>query len=83
MFPATYTTYGMAMGHQPETLAASGGLRPAGAERLSACPARVGVAQARRWPGIFVAWMRLRHRDAGSQSVDLERMRAEALPSNQ
>jgi hypothetical protein len=33
MVPIIYTTYGTAMGHQPETLAASGGLKPAGGGR--------------------------------------------------
>ena len=83
MFPAIYTTYGMAMGHRPETLAASGGLRPAGAEGWSARPGRVGVAQACRWLGIFVAWMRLRHRDAGRRPPGPERRRAAAFLSNQ
>jgi hypothetical protein len=83
MLPTVYTTYGIAMGHRPETLAASGGLRSARAEQLSARPGRVGVAQACRWLGIFVAQMRLRHRDAGSQSAGHEPMRAAALSSNQ
>ena len=33
MVPIIYTTYGVAMGHRPETLAAAGALRPAGPRR--------------------------------------------------
>jgi hypothetical protein len=83
MFPAIYTTYGMAMGHQPETLAASGGLRPDGAERLSARPARVGMTPARRWLGIIATRMHLRHRATINQSAGPDRMCAAALLSNQ
>jgi hypothetical protein len=83
MFPAIYTTYGMAMGHEPETLAASGGLRPDGAERLSACPARVDMAPARRWLKFIVTRMRLRHRAMGSQTAGPDPMCAAALLCNQ
>jgi hypothetical protein len=33
MLPVIYTTYGTAMGHQPEVLGESGGLRPLGGGR--------------------------------------------------
>ena len=41
MGPIIYTTYGIAMGQRPETLANSGGLRPAGAEPMRERPVRL------------------------------------------
>jgi hypothetical protein len=41
MGPIIYTTYGIAMGQRPETLANSGGLRPAEAEPMRARPVRL------------------------------------------
>ena len=49
MLPTIYTTYGVAMGHSPETLANSGGLRPTGAEPMRTRPAHVGRARVRAW----------------------------------
>ena len=62
--PVIYTTYGMAMRHHPEVLAASGGLRSIAAERLRARPIRVRVARAYRWFSTLFARVRLRPRTA-------------------
>jgi hypothetical protein len=62
MFPIVYTTYGLAMGHPAETLANSGGLRPAGAEPVRTRPAHVGRALAPAWlhgaVGLVCRWPR-------------------------
>jgi hypothetical protein len=63
MLPVIYTTYGVAMGHQPETLANSGGLRPVGAEPMRTSPARVGIARGRRWLDSVLVRMYLWHQD--------------------
>jgi hypothetical protein len=59
----------MAMRHQPEVLAASGGVRIAGAEQGSKPPARIGVARVCRWLSTVNAQVRLRHRDADSRTA--------------
>jgi hypothetical protein len=82
MGPIIYTTYGLAMRHRPEALAASGGVRPAGAERRRQRPASVGVARARRWLGTVFARVRLRHREADSRTAVAEGMTAAALPTS-
>ena len=49
MLPTIYTTYGLAMGHPPELLADSGGLKPIGTKPLSTRPALVDMVRARGW----------------------------------
>jgi hypothetical protein len=63
MLPTIYTTYGMAMGHQPETLANSGGLRPTGAEPRRTRTADIGLARVRGWLDDAVRRVCPRHRD--------------------
>ena len=82
MVPVIYTTYGMAMGHRPEALAASGGLRPAGAEGWREPPAQIGPAQVCRWIGTVVARVRLRQQDADSRTVGTEGVSASAVLSS-
>ena len=81
MVPVIYTTYGMAMGHRPEVLAASGGVRLAGAERRRESAARIGGARVYRWLCTVFAWMRLRHRDVYSRAADADAISASVLPS--
>jgi hypothetical protein len=83
MMPVIYTTYGMAMRHHPEVLAASGGLGSAGAERIRECPTRVHVARAYCWFSTLFALVRLRPWNAGRRMARAERLRIAALPSNQ
>ena len=54
MVPIVYTTYGVAMGHGPETLAESGGLRPAGAARMRVRTAHGVSVRARSWLAAMV-----------------------------
>ncbi len=82
MVPVIYTTYCMAMGHRPEVLAASGGLRLAGAERRRVPPAQNGVVRVCRWLGTVFAQARLRHRNAYSRTAGADGMSASALPSS-
>lgn len=59
-----YTTYATAMRHRPENLAASGGLQPAGFREPRERRARSGLARARCWLGVVLAWARpLRERN--------------------
>jgi hypothetical protein len=82
MVPVIYTTYGMAMGHRPEVLAASGGVRLAEAERRPEPSARIGVARVCCWLGAVFAQSRLRHRDADSRTAGADGMSAAALPTS-
>ena len=82
MLPVIYTTYGIAMGHRPEVLEASGGLRVAGAEGRGKPPAPISPTRVCRWIGTAVAWVRLRHRDADSRTAGSERVGALVLPSS-
>ena len=82
MVPVIHTTYGMAMGQHPEVLAASGGLRPGGAERLRERPTGVRVERVCRWLRTVFARVHLRHRDAYNQPAGADRMSASALPSS-
>ena len=72
MGPVIYTTYGTAMGHRPETLAESGGLRPAGAERARGRTTQVVVTRAWSWLGAILVRVRLRHRDVDGRAGDIE-----------
>jgi hypothetical protein len=83
MVPVIYTTYGMAMGHRPEALAASGGLRPAAGPRMPAHAGRLRGARVRHWLGIVWVRVRLRHRDADIRTAGAHGMRAAVLPSTQ
>jgi hypothetical protein len=83
MVPVIYTTYGMAMGHCPEALAASGGLRPAAGGRRPTHAARLRSARVRHWLGIIWVRVRLRHRDADTHTAGAHGRRATALPSTQ
>ena len=82
MVPIIYTTYGIAMGHRPEVLAASGGLRRAGAEGWHRPPTPISPARVYRWIGTVVAWVRLRHRGADSRRGGTERVGALVLPNS-
>ena len=71
MVPIIYTTYGVAMGHRPETLASSGGLRPAGkAGRAEVTPALVLLSRARRWLKTLVVHVSGGHRNAVGRTED-------------
>jgi hypothetical protein len=63
MLPTIYTTYGVAMGHPPETLANSGGLQPTGAEPRRTRAADIGLARVRGWLDDAVGRVCLWHRD--------------------
>jgi hypothetical protein len=67
MLPVIYTTYGVAMGHRPEVLSASGGLRPAGAERRRERSAWVGLTRAWTWLGTVAARVHVRLRHTNSR----------------
>jgi hypothetical protein len=82
MVPVIYTTYGMAMGHRPEVLAASGGVRLTEAERRPKPSARIGVARVCRWLCTVFARMRLRHRNVYSRAADADAISASVLPSS-
>jgi hypothetical protein len=86
MMPVIYTTYGVAMGHRPETLAASGGLRPAGgAGSAEAYPAPVLVSRAWWWLKTLVVRVGGRHRNAAGRTEDSEetpRLFERMLPSS-
>ena len=83
MLPVIYTTYGVAMGHRPEVLSASGGLRPAGAERRCERSARLGLTRAWSWLGTVVARLHLRLRHTDSPMAAANGMRVAAPPSTQ
>jgi hypothetical protein len=70
MMPVIYTTYGVAMGHRPETLAASGGLRPAGARRTRERPALVAISRAPCWLEGLLVRIGLRHREVAGPAAD-------------
>jgi hypothetical protein len=72
MGPVIYTTYGIAMGHRSETLAESGGLRPAGAGRGRERTAQVATSRGRSWLDTLLVWVRLRHRDVDGRAGDIE-----------
>jgi hypothetical protein len=78
MVPVLYTTYGLAMGHHPEVLAESGGLRPAACERTL-----VPGGLARRWLVAAMDRVRLRSRVIDTASAGREGMTAPLVPSNQ
>jgi hypothetical protein len=82
MVPVIYTTYGMAMGHRPEALAASGGVRPARAKRRPKPSARIGVTRVCRWLCAVFARIHRRHRDVHSRTADADAISASALPSS-
>ena len=83
MVPVIYTTYGMAMGHRPEMLAASGGLRPAAGGRRPAQAARLRSARVRHWLGSVWVRMRLRPRHTDIPTAGAHGRRAAVLPSTQ
>jgi hypothetical protein len=72
MVPVIYTTYGIAMGHRPETLAASGGLRPAGASSSRERLAQVAVARARWWLETLLVRAGVRHGDLACRTEEAE-----------
>jgi hypothetical protein len=66
MVPVIYTTYGIAMRHQPEVLAESGGLRSAGVGEIrdrTTKPARANTCQ---WLEVVLRRLGLRHREVDS-----------------
>jgi hypothetical protein len=72
MGPVIYTTYGIAMGHRSETLAESGGLRPAGARRGRERTTQVATSRGRSWLDTLLVWVRLRQRDVDGRAGDIE-----------
>ena len=75
-----YTTYGMAMGHRPEALAASGGLRPITREPLSIPQ---GLARVRRSLRAVIARVRQRRSNADATPKVAEVMTVTAIPGDQ
>jgi hypothetical protein len=61
MGPIISTTYSIAMGHRPETLAESGGLRPADAGRAREPMAQVVVSRVWSWLETMLIRVRLQH----------------------
>ena len=82
MLPAIYTTYGAAMGHRPEVLAESGGLRPAGAERTHEPAAWVRGARVRGWLNTILVRVRPWHQTVEGQVTGDEATISLALPSS-
>jgi hypothetical protein len=82
MVPVIYTTYGTAMGHRSEVLAASGGVRPAGGERRPKPSAQIGVIRVCLWLCTVSARMRLRLQDVYSRTADANAISASAPPSS-
>jgi hypothetical protein len=80
MVPIIYTTYGIAMGHRPEVLAASGGLQPAGRGRRCGRPAPVSRGTVWWWLNAVIA--RLRRQDVDGSAAGAQGMRAAVVPSN-
>ena len=70
MLPAIYSTYGVAMGHRPEVLGESGGLRPAEAGRANEHPAQVAVSRARWWLETLLIRVGMQHRDVAGRMED-------------
>ena len=81
MVPVIYTTYGIAMGHRPEVLAASGGLQPVGVNGMREQKAQMRRARVRCWLETVMVRMRLRHQDADSRTAGTEGMSVAVLPS--
>ena len=82
MLPVIYTTYGIAMGHRPEVLEASGGLRAAGAEGWRKPPAQICLTRVCRWIGTVFVRVRLRQQDVDRRTAATEGVSALALPSS-
>jgi hypothetical protein len=81
MGPVIYTTYGIAMGHRPEVLAASGGLQPVGVNRMREQTAQLRRTRVRCWLETVLVRMRLQHQDAASRTGGTEGMSVAVLPS--
>jgi hypothetical protein len=82
MVPVIYTTYGIAMRHRPETLAESGGLKPAGVGRTYPHPSRLRGERVRQWLETVLVRVGLWHRDVVSQAVGGHRTITAALPGS-
>jgi hypothetical protein len=82
MLPIIYTTYGIAMRHRPEELAASGGLRLAGTERRREPTARLGEARLRCWIETVLVCIHLRQQAVDSPTAGAARMAAAVLPAS-
>ena len=82
MMPVIYTTYGIAMRHQPEVLAESGGLKPAGVGRTLSHPSRLRGEHVRQWLETVLIRVGLWHRDVDSQAVAGHRTITAALPGS-
>ena len=80
MGPIIYTTYGVAMGHRPEVLAATGGLAPAEAGRPRARTAWQGLTRVGCWLTHLLAPGHRRRQDAGSPTGGAAGMRDLTLP---
>lgn len=81
MVPVIYTTYGIAMRHRPEVLAASGGLQPVGVGRMLPRPSRRLGECVRQWLKTALVRVHLRHRDVDSRPMGGHRTIA-ALPGS-
>ncbi len=77
--PIIYTTYGAAMGHRPEALAATGGLKPAGAGRPRERTAWQGLTRVGPWLVNTLVRKHRRHQDADSRIAAAPGMREVAL----
>jgi len=81
MVPVIYTTYGIAMRHQPEVLAESGGLRSAedgGMRDRTTPPARTS---SRRWLEVVLLRLGLRRQEVNSRAGAPSGLDSAALPS--
>ena len=81
MVPVIYTTYGFAMGHRPEALAESGGLRPAGVGGVRERPAAIGVSRGWWLLETLLVRVGLRQRDVASRMDDTAAMEQRQRPS--
>jgi hypothetical protein len=67
MVSVIYTTYGVAMGHRPEALAESGGVRPAGVGGVRERPAVIAVSRGWWLLETLLVRVGLRQRDVVSR----------------
>jgi hypothetical protein len=81
MVPIIHTTDGIAMGHRPEVLGASGGLWTDGNERMRERTARPRVACGQYWLKMLLVRVRLGHPAADNPTVEAAGMRVAALSS--
>jgi len=79
--PVIYTTYGIAMRHQPEVLAESGGVRSAGEGGTRDHPPRPARANRCQWLEFVLLRLGLRLREVDSRVEASSALASTVLPS--